>query len=380
MAGTKRVWRIATVDAANIEQERKREFVRRAIKKFRLNLEGLTVFTEAATGNYKYTPIIAALAGAKHVFAFTANSKYGEKEEVKKQTLKEAEEIGVTNKLSVIFDKDASCLCKSDIITNSGFVRPITREMISFMKPTAVIPLMWETWEFRPEDLDLTACEEKGILVMGTDEHHPSLNLFRSIGFKICKLLFDAGFSVYQDNLLLVASGDYGDSIADFFINNGISFDRLVLDNRASQRQESFIRTHEEVIRHLGKYEVLIVAEMYNNVDILSAQGLIPTGLLRRVNPLIQIIFVCGAVGSDDIAKEGLAMYPPDVTPFGHIRISAEYLGWKPTLELITAGLRVGEVMVRSRLLGMSTSETISVALRNSPAQAFEEGSFDTSE
>jgi len=361
------------VDAAKIEQERKRKFVKRAIKKFRLNLEGLTVFTEAATGNYKYTPIIAALAGAKHVFAITGDSTYGKKEDVKTQTLKEAQEMGVANKLRIIFNKDVSCLRKSDIITNSGFVRPITREMISFMKPTAVIPLMWETWEFRPEDLDLTACREKGILVMGTNEHHPSLNLWHSMGFKICKLLFNAGFSVYQDNLLLVASGDYGDSIANFFINNGVRFDRLVLDGGVPQRQRPFIRTREEVLSRLGEYDVLIVAEMHNPIDIISAKGLIPTGVLKAVNPLIQIIFVCGLVNSDDIVKEGLAMYPPDVSPFGYIRVSAEYLGWKPTLELNTAGLRVGEVMARCRLLGMSTSETVRIALRDSPAQAFEE-------
>ena len=45
------------------------------INKLKLDLKGKIVLTEAATGPYCTTPIIAALAGAK-VFAFTKNTKY----------------------------------------------------------------------------------------------------------------------------------------------------------------------------------------------------------------------------------------------------------------------------------------------------------------
>lgn len=367
---------MSAMNLADIERRRKREFIKKAIKKFSLNLEGLTVFTETATGNYLYTPIIAAMAGAERVFAITADSKYGKKEEVREQTLKEAEELGVASTIDIIFEKDAVSLSRSDIITNSGFVRPITRGMVSCMKPTAVIPLMWETWEFRPEELDLTTCREKGILVMGTNEHHPLLNLFRSIGFKVCKLLFDAGFSVYSDRLLLIASGDYGNSVADFFINNNISFDRVVFDEKVPQKQKAFVYSREEVIHNLGEYDAIIIAELYHNIEILSERGVIPTGLLKKANPPVQIIYVCGAVSKDDIIKEELAIYPPDTRPFGHIAASADYLGWKPVLELNTAGLKVGEAMARCRLKGITIEGTIKYALRNSPADAFRDGSL----
>jgi len=359
------------MNSADIERRRKRQFIEKAIKKFSLNLEGLTVFTEAATGNYLYTPIIAAMAGAEWVFAVTADSNYGKKEEVREQTLKEAAELGIDNNITILFEKEAGSLSKSDIITNSGFMRPITGEMVSYMKPTAVIPLMWETWEFRPEELDLAACREKGVLVMGTNEHHPSLDLFRSIGFKICKLLFDAGFSVYSDKLLLIASGDYGISIADFFINNGVSFDRVVFDGEVSQHHKAFVRSRERVIHNLSEYDALIIAELYHNVDILSGCGFIPTGLLKETNPLVQIIYVCGSVSRDDILREELELYPPNTRPFGHITASADYLGWKPVLELNTAGLKVGEVMAKCRLGGMSLEDTVKYALQNSPADAF---------
>jgi hypothetical protein len=361
------------MNAIELERTRKREFAKKAIIKFDLNLDGLTVFTEAATGNYLYTPIIAALAGADRVFAVTSDSEYGKKEEVKARTVEEAVEMKVDSRITVLFTKDPGSLTACDILTNSGFVRPITREMISSLKPTAVIPLMWETWEHRPQELDLPACQENGILVMGTDEHHPTLNLFHSIGFKVCKLLFEAGLSVYQDRMLLVGSGDYGDSIAGFFIDNKISFDRLVLDDRVQARHRPFIRTRNEVLQSLAEYDALIVAEMYNNVDILAAEGVIPTRLLRESNPLIHVLFICGSVNTVDLAKDNLILYPDDARPFGHIRVSADYLGWKPTLDLIAAGLKVGEVMARCRLRGLDIDETIHVTLRDSPAQAFEE-------
>ena len=358
----------------NIEKERKRQFIRKTIQKFGLNLEGLTVFTEAATGNYQYTPIIAALAGSMQVFAVTTDSKHGKKEYVRNCLLKEAKELGVANKINVVFEKEKDCLSKSDIITNSGFVRPITKEMILHMKDTAVIPLMWETWEFRAEELDLETCRERGILVLGTNEHHPLLDLFRSNGFLICKLLFDKGFEVYKDNLLLIASGHIGDSAADFFMNSGISFDRVVFDDRVPAHQRVFVRSREEVISKLDLYDAAIIAELHQNVDILSRKGFIPVGLLKQKNPLIQIIHICGTVNKEDIVHEGLAIYPEDIMQFGYMTVSPDHLGPKTLLELNTAGLKVGEVMARCRLRGMSIERTVEYTLNNSPAMDFEGG------
>lgn len=354
----------------DVLEKRNWVLVRKLISKHKLNLAGLTVFTEAATGSYKYTPIIAALAGAEQVFAVTADSKYGSKEIVKEQTLIEAKILGVRDKIAVLYEKNGDCLSRSDIITNSGFVRPITAEMVSYMKSTAVIPLMWLASEFRPEELDLPACIEKGILVMGTNEHHPSLKLFNSIGFKICKLLFNTGFSIYNDKFLLIASGDMGNYISDFFINNSVSFDRVVFDNEIPMRHKKFVCNRTEIINNLDKYDALIIAELCHNVDILSADGFISTKLLKKQNPLVQIIHTYGSVNNDDILREAISIYPPDPKPFPYGTACADYLGDKPALDLITAGLKVGEVMARCRLKGMSVDGTEKYALEHSPADA----------
>ena len=36
---------------------------------------------------------------------------------------------------------------EADVVTNSGHVRPIDAETVAWMKPTAVVPLMYEAWE-----------------------------------------------------------------------------------------------------------------------------------------------------------------------------------------------------------------------------------------
>jgi len=357
------------MNSTDVVEERRRRLVKSAIEKFRLDLEGLTVFTEAATGNYLYNPIISALAGSNHVFAVTDDSKYGKKEDVKEQTLKEAKKLGVEDKVTVLFEKDMDCLSKSDIVTNSGFVRPITNEMVSCMKSTAVIPLMFTAKNFRTEDIDIKACQKKGVIVLGVNEHHPLLNMFGYVGFYMCKLLFEMNLSVFKNKLLLIGSGDLGNYPTDFFLKNNISIDRITFDGDVPEHQKAFVRSRDEIIEKLGSYDAIIIAELHHDIDILSNNGFIPVGILKEKNPLVQIIHIAGSISRDDVLKKNLALYPKDIKPFGYQSVSCDCLGPNCTIELNTAGLKVGEVAARARLNGLTTEEAIQVALRSSPAQ-----------
>jgi hypothetical protein len=311
---------------------------------------------------------MAALSGAEHVFAVTSDSMYGSKEEIREQTLEEANKLKVDDKITVLFEKDRRCLSRSDIVTNSGFVRPITREMVSYMKSTAVIPLMRFANELRPEELDLQACREKGIIVLGTNENHSKLNLLASSGFKICKILFEKGFSVYRDKLLLIGSGDVCNYPTEFFINNKVSIDRVAFDNDIPEKLRSFTRNREEVLKNLDSYDAIIINELRYNIDILSDEGFIPVKLLKKLNPFIQIIHLAGTINKGDILREGLELYPKHIRPIGYMSISSDYLGPRCTLELYAASLKVAEVASRCRLRGMPVPETIEYALHNSPA------------
>ncbi len=69
--------------------------IRRTSAFLELDLSGLVVLTEAASGPYVVTPIIAALAGAARVIALTAPSRYGSIEAVIAQTQALADLCGV---------------------------------------------------------------------------------------------------------------------------------------------------------------------------------------------------------------------------------------------------------------------------------------------
>ena len=121
----------------------------RQVKALELDLKGKTVLTEAASGAYVVTPVIAALAGAK-VFAYSKTTRYGKLEDVFSSTRELADtfrkyplEIHFTEKIT------PEIVAESDIITNSGHLRPLNEIMLSHAKNDLVIPLMYEAWEWR---------------------------------------------------------------------------------------------------------------------------------------------------------------------------------------------------------------------------------------
>ena len=63
----------------------------------------------------------------------------------------------------------------ADIVTNSGHVRPIDARIAGWMRPDAVVPLMFEAWEIDMgrDDVDLAALRDRGIRYAGTNERHP---------------------------------------------------------------------------------------------------------------------------------------------------------------------------------------------------------------
>src|SRR5262245_1421439 len=146
-----------------------------AIARCRLDLSGTVVLTEGASGSYVVTPILAAMAGADQVYAVSRTTKYGTFDEISANTQRLAKLAGVESRLKIITQKTRELVKQADIITNSGHVRPIDAETVSWMKPGAVVPLMYEAWEFREADLDLSACQRHGIRVAGTNERHPAV-------------------------------------------------------------------------------------------------------------------------------------------------------------------------------------------------------------
>lgn len=351
------------------DRMRIRRIVERSLQQLRVDLSGLTVFTEAASGPYLPTPLMAALAGAARVYAKTTDSRFASGDHVAVETMQLAEAWGVADRIKILQERSLAAIAESDIITNTGFVRPIDRALIRVMKPTAVIPLMWETWEFRPEDIDLAACREHGILVLGTNEGHPSFNLYPSTGFLAMKLLFEMGLDGFGTRVILLGGQrGMGRAIANHFRALDMRVEWFADDE---SEVSSYFTLPSFFEKHGESYDVLFLAEHHRRNLLLGDAGLLTFDQILRVNPALQIAAMAGNIDVEGLRRSGLSYFPHDIRPVGFINYSGHNLGYQTVLALTAMGLKVGEAMARARLAGFTLREAANYALLNSPAMDF---------
>ena len=114
------------------------KLIRDAITFLQLDLSGLTVLTEAASGLYVVTPVIASLAGSKQVMALTRDSHYASADSVIAQTRALEILCDADSKIEIYTKRSLDLFAEANIVTNLGFVRPIDAEIVSVMGETAV--------------------------------------------------------------------------------------------------------------------------------------------------------------------------------------------------------------------------------------------------
>ena len=259
----------------------------------------------------------------------------------------------------VVFEKNPAIVGRADIITNLGMVRPIDRRFISLMKPTAAIPLMCEAWEAREGDVDLEACEEKGIPVMATNEDHPDLDVFNASGILCVKMLFQSGLEIYGNKITVLSNDKFGRVIAHFLEINGAQVS-LVFQLKT---QESRSRLYDS--------DALVVAD-YTCREILVGPGGHITGKeLFKIAPSIRVIQFCGPVDIEELRKQGISYYPEKQGSSFKMGMTFADLGPRPVIDLHCAGIKVGEAMARARMSGLGIEETKLKALEESPAQNY---------
>ena len=337
------------------------------INQFGVDLSGLTVYTEAASGAYLLTPIISALAGADKVFAQTRDSRYATAQQVRAETMALAEQYGVADRIDVRSGRCNECLAQSDIVTNSGFVRPLDSDLILALKPTAVIPLMWETWEFRQSDLDLDLCKDKGILVLGTKEQEPPCDLRFFTGLFALKLLFELGYDGGKV-LLLGNSPLPAGAIADHMRRLGVNVTWVSAEPEGDMPYDQ-LSAH--FMSHGHEYDITLLAEHKHHHPLVGVGGLLAFHEILDVNPDLKIGIISGNIDAPGLRASGLRYFPEHISPTGFLSYQPYHMGPRPVLTLYTAGLKVGEAMARARLRGLGPKEAARDALAKSPAMDF---------
>lgn len=343
------------------------EIISNSIAKIDLRLDGLTILTEAATGNWIFTPFIAGMAKAKEIICFTKDSKYGNSKKIIENFNKLTKFFGFENLISVHEKLTNELIHKADIITNSGLLRPINKKIIDSMKNTAIISLMWEPWEFRPEDIDLNECWKKQIPILGVNEHNSIMNIMQYDGEAIIKILNDANISLVDKKIILVGENLSAlymyDSLQKaganvFFVSESLqeicnTKKILLIGNNLNQ---------EKVIPYLENSDLIIINSIPIKEKIIGGNG-ISTEKLKQLCPNVSIFVYFGNIDYKKIISSGLKCFPSTSRGDGYMGWTIDVLGPKPTIELNSLGLKVGEILAKNRP-GKTKLETENISLK----------------
>ena len=320
--------------------------IKLSIEKFKLDLSGKVILTEAASGNYVITPIIAAIAGAR-VIAITRNSKFATVEEVEKQTFDLAKIFNVQNMITIITDKNKVDYKSFDIVTNTGFVRPIDKNIINKLSTNCVIPLMWEPWEFRESDLDLDYCNKKGIKVYGTNESDDRLQTIKYIGFTVLSFLLDNKMTPFSTKILVLGNTDFANPVNSLLKANGYDI--------------------HYVNDYISQYQAIVIIENEDDTLLIGKKGLLETSSLIDSQYLIHI---CGNVDFKYIKCKVNTNTPAN---FGFMSFTTDYIDNQAVIDLHTAGLKVAEGMIVANSKDLSKKEYKKYMEDNYPALSFNE-------
>jgi hypothetical protein len=312
-----------------LDRRRLVNLMQAAVQRLQLDLAGRSVVTEAATGAYGVTPVLAALAGAREIHAVAGDSGFGTAADAIGYTRAIASAAGVNQLIVFVTNKEAAELSAADIVTNSGHLRPLDAHTVGQMKPGAAIPLMYEAWELREGEVDLDACRGRGIRVGGTNERHPAVDVFSFLGAMAVKLLTDAGIAVYASRLLLVCDNPFRPFIARGLTNAGAEVE--VREQLADDTIDA-------------GWDAVVVARRPSHTPVLSATD---AELLAQRAPGTLVAQYWGDIDRDALRAFGVPVAPELAPAPGHMGILPSAVGPEPIVRLQAAGLKVGEVLCR---------------------------------
>ncbi len=311
--------------------DRMARLIREAVDRVGLDLTGLTVLTEAATGAYGVTAAIAAAAGAKQVHAMSRSSRYGTAAESIEWTRHLAGSVGALDRISfceAIPDHPESI----DIVTNSGHLRPITSALISRLPAHGVIALMFEAWELRDGDIDVDACRHRGIRIVGVNERHPSIDVFSYLGPLCVHQLQSAGLPVYRTRIAILCDNDFGPFIKRSL--DGLGAEATLFDRASALRPDQWdcvvVALHPRPEARIGPEEARILASRARGALIAQFWGDMDRGALGEF---------------------GLPVSPANSPKPGHMAVLLSDIGPEPVVRLQSGGLKAAEQACRARAI-----------------------------
>lgn len=330
--------------------------IKRSIEKFHLDLSHKVVLTEAATGVYAVTPIIAALAGAK-VYALAKETSYGSYEDIERDIDSLSKQLDIPRHMLTIVKTIEEVDDAIDIVTNSGFVRPINAALIDKLSSGSVISLMYEPWEFREEDIDIAAATEKGLKIYGTNEHDPRLRTMEYIGYVVLYHLLNQKITHFSGRKIIVmGTPEFTDPICRVLEENHYRY--------------SCINRYERKV-DVADTDILVIAENKTPEFIIGGKdAFIDKNLLTFRNMIIHIS------GNVDVTGLPSVCIPEKPCPFGYMSFRTDFADEMALIDLQTASLSVGEGMLKANAFHLKDEEYRNFMESNYPALWFDETKY----
>jgi len=322
--------------------------INKSIDKFKLDLSNQIVLTEAATGSYSCTPIIALQAGASKVYALAKETSYGNYEDIENGFVnyKTDKRLKVIKSLDEIDDK-------INIVTNSGFIRPINHNLLKFLTRKSVVTLMYEPWEFRASDIDIDFLCANDIKVYGTNEHDSRLKTMDYIGLTALNHILNYKITHFSENkILLLGNFEFTEPIEKILIHN-----RYLVTTINDYNQKIDIKD----------YDIVVVAENKNNNLLIGCENAYI--LNEKMSSSKKVIHICGNVDFSDLNCLYIPNHP---APFGYMSFRTDFIDNMALIDLQTASLKVAEGMLKANTLGLVGHEYKIFMEENYPALSFE--------
>jgi hypothetical protein len=301
--------------------------IRRRVGICRLDLAGSVVATEAATGAYASTAAAAAAAGAE-VWAFAADSRYGTVAEAGQDVITLLDALDTdSDRVTIVTDKAELALDRTDLITNSGLLRPIDAPLIDRLPPDAIVALMYETWEARHGDIDYAAAAARGIRIIGVDEHHPVCGAFEFVGDLVIAAVLRRRWPIRGVRFCVLSDNPFGEPVLSALKAQGAEV--LLVDPAAAGM--GLDSTADLVV------VATTPATSARNRRIMQtpsevADFVIDSGAFACVQ-------LWGDVDTDRLRAAGV-MIEPEVTPEeGHQGIAMSEAGFEAVVRLQVAGM-----------------------------------------
>ncbi len=359
---------------SDVQFAREVRIARDVITRFSIDLRGMNVVTEAATGHFRWTPVLALMAGAERVTAVAHDSRFGSARKACDSVERLASRVKYDGVLETTSTLDA--LRTADIVTNLRALRPFDERRLSMLPAGAALPLMCESWEYRSSDLDLTAAFARDIVVLGTNEHHPALDFMKYVGLLAVKLGLDAGVELYHSRVVVVGGGDFGLAVTRALRANGSDVRVVCPTSERHEFADSWLSSSlntPQAIDLLSYADLLVFADYTTETRHIGGSVGLQANQLAELNPSLSIVHISGLIDANACRTAGLQLFPEYVTDSARtMSVTTALLGARPVLELHGAGLKVGEVCARAwRVAGGDAMRAREIALYNPLCQEF---------